>query len=64
MADTSKELAAVCIDIGKSTNSIRYVEKYKKYVIRIKSKKHKKMLKTIEKTEGFIYPHKNISLEE
>jgi hypothetical protein len=62
LSDSVQELADVCIDIGKSTSSIRYVEKYKKYAIRIKSKKHKQMLKHIEETEGFKYEtfHKTI----
>ena len=41
---SKEELENVCDVIGKAKSSIRYTEKYKCHVIRIKSKKHKDAL--------------------
>lgn len=53
LADSSQELFSLCLDIGKSPNSIRWVEGYQKYVVRIKSKKHKNMLKKIDEEREY-----------
>lgn len=42
---TKEECIEVCNHIGKSTNSIRFSEKYNCFVFRIKSKYHKLRLK-------------------
>ena len=41
------EIRLVCDKIGKSKNSIYWNERYKFWVIRMKSKKHKKKIQLI-----------------
>lgn len=48
-SDDLKDVEDICLKINKSKSSIYYNIKYKKWVIKIKNKKQKKLLKIIGK---------------
>jgi flagellar biosynthesis/type III secretory pathway chaperone len=47
-SNDKNELVTVCNQIGKSISSIRWSVKHNTWAIRVKSKKHKKALKSLK----------------
>ena len=51
-AGSREQLVPVCESIGKAPSSIYWNAKYNVYVIRIKSKQHKRKVKQLQRSGG------------